>query len=449
MEEQDKKKVSWFKRLKEKNWKEFFRRLAQRVQHVVLQKWFRYALLVLIVFFCFFALNLGVNWVILIALACLFLWFMRYTRHLLNWGIFVAVLFVLTISLDELTRSAVVIEKIDVPEDFLKQNPGYSGAVLSSHMYDRLQQMNRIKDIQTPNQKGEELEANRFNYSVFNDSSSPEFYFQQFGISLDAFYHYIRRQGYFKRWLKYEYYLCDGDLVYSQEEKKWKLTLRVDDGDHKTSRVFTWENEKTIDDAASFVLQNVDLYQFAIYYQSQNDYHSILYACTSLLEEGRSTAQIWNTLGSAQASLMDLNSAMFSFQQALNIDPKFTKAYLNLSALAFNTTNWDLAVKSLQSLLQVEETNLIAHYWLAKIYVKTGKLDMALKELNRAAKISPNTPEFHYQLSSIYRLLGDYKRSQKEYQLFEKAVRKSPEVIRFKINVNNITNTNNGGTNGI
>ncbi len=82
-----------------------------------------------------------------------------------------------------------------------------------------------------------------------------------------------------------------------------------------------------------------------------------------------------------QASEQDASEAQSLLKKAVELDPSFADAHLQLGIFYSDRGNYHGAVGELLSALAVQPNLTVAHYHLAQAYTRTGQKDLAKKEL--------------------------------------------------------------------
>jgi len=175
-----------------------------------------------------------------------------------------------------------------------------------------------------------------------------------------------------------------------------------------------------------------------------------------LAEENPSKALYPYWLGRIEYRKMDITAAIAHARKAVELDPKFVKAYDQLGLYYEAASDWDAAIGAfrqairlnresankspwpllnigvlmmrldrldeaeaqLRASLDVDDSFPPAHYRLGQVLEKKERLEDAKRALLRAATLDPTYPEPHYALARIYRRLGDLKASSNEFSLF-------------------------------
>ena len=170
-------------------------------------------------------------------------------------------------------------------------------------------------------------------------------------------------------------------------------------------------------------------------------------------------------LGRIDYDAMHFTAAEARFQKALNLDPKFMKAYDNLGLTYEALAQYDDAVRVYRQAILMNRSEPTPSPWpplnLGTLLVKLGRLpeaelyleeslkydsrfpkahfqmgvllekekkdDQACKELLEAVQNDPSYPEPHYLLGRIYTRQGNKQKADIEWQIFQKLKQESPQ----------------------
>jgi TolB-like protein len=121
------------------------------------------------------------------------------------------------------------------------------------------------------------------------------------------------------------------------------------------------------------------------------------------------------------------------FEQALTIDPNYSRAHAGLSLSYFNDwscqvwENWDVnqskAFRHAMKAIQLDDTDHITQMILGRILLYRHQFDIAEQHLNRSLELNANDAECLIQIATSQAYLGNGKKGE---QLYLKAMRLNP-----------------------
>jgi tetratricopeptide (TPR) repeat protein len=147
-------------------------------------------------------------------------------------------------------------------------------------------------------------------------------------------------------------------------------------------------------------------------------------------------AVVHNTLGLVELKRKNISPAITQFRKAVEMNPGFAEARLNLAALSLNNRDYKTAEESFRAVLQVQPKNYEAAIGLGVALRGNKKIDEAEAQYNAAQKMDPQNPSAYFNLGLLYQ---DYKTGEKpvlqkaqEYyrQFLGKVNSSTPENLR-------------------
>jgi tetratricopeptide (TPR) repeat protein len=132
---------------------------------------------------------------------------------------------------------------------------------------------------------------------------------------------------------------------------------------------------------------------------------------------------VHNALGLAYSYLGNNQMAIASFQKAVELNPNYIEAYVNLAIVYNDQCQYDAAIKSFEHAanLETKDKGLSPQIKakLANTYVQLGdtyyelqEFQKAREEYERAAKISPAFLDIKLKLAKTYTQLDDFKKAE-------------------------------------
>jgi tetratricopeptide (TPR) repeat protein len=121
-------------------------------------------------------------------------------------------------------------------------------------------------------------------------------------------------------------------------------------------------------------------------------------------------AVVHNTLGLVELKRKNISPAITQFRKAVEMNPGFSEARLNLAALSLNNRDYKTAEENFRAVLQAQPKNYEASIGLGVALRGNKKIDEAETQYNSAQKLDPQNPSSYFNLGLLYQ---DYKDGQK------------------------------------
>jgi tetratricopeptide (TPR) repeat protein len=157
----------------------------------------------------------------------------------------------------------------------------------------------------------------------------------------------------------------------------------------------------------------------------RGDYEGCESLLVPLLPQLSDFADVHHMLGFIAHSKGKLEDAAIHFERALDINPRYSEAALNL-AITYNELGRYDEARSLQE--RVRERNELGvdrhvrgkianmHAQIAEAYVEAQMLRDAIWELERAVLLAPDFADLRYRLGVLYREFGQPHRARLEFE---------------------------------
>jgi tetratricopeptide (TPR) repeat protein len=121
-------------------------------------------------------------------------------------------------------------------------------------------------------------------------------------------------------------------------------------------------------------------------------------------------------LGRTCRALYDVKGAEAAFRRAIDIDPDYLEARTSYAGMLLDNMNVDEAVRQLNVVSQREPDNNQALYLLAQAYRIKGAYKESIDAARRSIRGTPNNPDAHFWLAESLRMNGNYAESKAQYQ---------------------------------
>jgi tetratricopeptide (TPR) repeat protein len=150
----------------------------------------------------------------------------------------------------------------------------------------------------------------------------------------------------------------------------------------------------------------------------RRDYPAAELALRQVLDLQGDYPDVHNMLGNILHTHGDLAGAAKHFERAVELNPRYTEALLNLAITLADSGEYE-AARSTYDRLRSGHTGTMSdpfvrgkianqHAELAKSYVDAGCVPEAIAELQRAIDLCPDFPDLHTRVASLYRDQGNH-----------------------------------------
>ena len=103
----------------------------------------------------------------------------------------------------------------------------------------------------------------------------------------------------------------------------------------------------------------------------------------------------------------DYPRARHYLHAAIDIDPAYSPAYLNLGAIQIIDGELAAAAESFSKVIELNPTNSTAYLNLSAVYLRLGHLDKVEEWLRRGIELWPEAPVFYDRLAVVHRRRGE------------------------------------------
>ncbi|HIQ30794.1 MAG TPA: tetratricopeptide repeat protein [Aquifex aeolicus] len=140
--------------------------------------------------------------------------------------------------------------------------------------------------------------------------------------------------------------------------------------------------------------------------------------------------KVWNALGITYMEVGEFKKSEEAFKRALQSDPNFSEAKMNLGILYLRKKDYREAIKYLREAVSDEtfDKKHVAFYHLAKVYKELGDKRSYLENLKKATAYNPLFMEAQLELGSAYMDEKNYEEAHKLYRSLIDNNFGSPEV---------------------
>lgn len=139
-----------------------------------------------------------------------------------------------------------------------------------------------------------------------------------------------------------------------------------------------------------------------------------------------------NNLGIFLKKKGRIKEAIAHFKKALELDPEYASAYINLGAAHARLNMNQAALENFSQALQLRHQVPEAHYSMGNVLVLLGRSDEALDHYQNALKIRPDYADAHLKLADVLDAKG---RQQEAISHYRETLRIDPEYVQAHNNL--------------
>ena len=134
-------------------------------------------------------------------------------------------------------------------------------------------------------------------------------------------------------------------------------------------------------------------------------------------------AQAWYELGVDYELMGSADEAERAYRRALQLDPNFTHAYINLGRLLHRQLNLVDAEKLYREATTKEPSSAVAHFNLGVVLEDQDDRAAAKQAYLRSLRLDPNGADAHYNLARLLEQEGDLKSALRHLNAFRRLTR--------------------------
>ena len=149
------------------------------------------------------------------------------------------------------------------------------------------------------------------------------------------------------------------------------------------------------------------LLQPVIDFYNQGELRQALAQVDQLLEQYHNSVILYNLQGAGHAGLRNVDGAIDSFRQAINIKPNFADSHHNLGSALKEKCDLDEAISSFRQAVKIKPDHADAYDNIGICLAEKGELDGAIASYRQAIKIKPDYAEAHNNMGCALHEKGE------------------------------------------
>jgi tetratricopeptide (TPR) repeat protein len=127
------------------------------------------------------------------------------------------------------------------------------------------------------------------------------------------------------------------------------------------------------------------------------------------VDEGQPSKEIWFHLGNAYYETNNINGAIQAFESAVQMDPKFFKAMVNLALMYDENESWAKAIETFERASEINAENPDVWSHLGNTYYAQGKYEEAMSHYRMALAVDPDATHALYSMGIAFADAGIFR----------------------------------------
>ena len=143
--------------------------------------------------------------------------------------------------------------------------------------------------------------------------------------------------------------------------------------------------------------------------------------------------EFYTILGNVYNELDMFDSSIVYHKKALDIDPDYVEALVNLGIVYRLTSDFDEAEKCYMKAMSINPEDPELHASLGALNIFRGEIDKAIKNLERSIELDPQLAITHSNYSLALAMVGDFEKAEKELTKAVALGYKNGDIIKERI----------------
>jgi len=127
------------------------------------------------------------------------------------------------------------------------------------------------------------------------------------------------------------------------------------------------------------------------------------------VDQGKSNKALWFHLGNAYYETNDISAAILAFDNAVQLDPNFFKALVNLALMYDENESWAKAIETFERAAEIEPDNPDVWSHLGNTYYAQNKFDDAMSHYRMALSVDENATHALYSIGIAFADAGIFR----------------------------------------
>ncbi len=118
--------------------------------------------------------------------------------------------------------------------------------------------------------------------------------------------------------------------------------------------------------------------------------------------------------------LKDSAAAQAAYRKAIELDPLFADAYLNLGAMLCDTQHWEAAAMLYDSAITACPDSALIRFNRGVALEDLGRLEEAVTSYEFSLKLDPSLADAHFNIARLKERLGDSQSALRHFNAYRK-----------------------------
>jgi len=128
-----------------------------------------------------------------------------------------------------------------------------------------------------------------------------------------------------------------------------------------------------------------------------------------MVDEGNGSKEVYFYLGNASYETGDINGAIVAFSRAIEQDPKYFKAIVNLALMYDEQQKYSLAIETFEKAAEIEPENPDVWSHLGNAYYGQGEYGKAMEYYRKSLSIDPESGHALYSIGVAFADAGIFR----------------------------------------
>jgi len=127
------------------------------------------------------------------------------------------------------------------------------------------------------------------------------------------------------------------------------------------------------------------------------------------VDDGKPSKEIWFHLGNAYYETNNINGAIQSFDNAVQLDPRYFKAMVNLALMYDEGENWTKAIETFERAAEIDPENPDVWSHMGNTYYAQGNFEEAMSHYRMALALNDKATHALYSIGIAFADAGIFR----------------------------------------